>query len=531
MLHRVNRFIIIGLMLLTVGFSPAQADETAVVRAVLFYSPTCSHCHYVITEILVPLNDRYGDQLEIGGIDVTQADGQALYQTAIDHYQIPQDRRGVPTLVVGQVVLVGSGEIPEQFPAIIETGLAEGGIPWPDIPGLVQLIEGAAAGPPGPTATPLPSTPTAVALVPAAVSDRPPVYLAYFFDPTCLECARVGAELTDLETQYAHLVVQRYNVNDAAALNEAMAEKIGLPAEERLLAPAIFVGQECLMAEEISPARLQAIIENPPAPALVPPWAGLDTAQPEATERIVERFKEFGVLAVAGAGLLDGVNPCAFTTIIFFVSYLALVGRRGREILLVGVAFTVAVFLTYLAMGLGLAEVIRQMKSFALVGRVIYGLTALVCLALAGLSLWDYIKIRRGQLTEIALQLPPALKKRIHHTIRTHSRMRGYIAAAFGAGVLVSVFELACTGQVYFPTIVFVTGVADLRWTATAYLVLYNLMFIVPLLAVFLVTYFGTTQQQLTTKFQANAGAVKLGTALLFAALGGWLGYMVLTAG
>jgi hypothetical protein len=178
-------------------------------------------------------------------------------------------------------------------------------------------------------------------------------------------------------------------------------------------------------------------------------------------------------------------------------------------------------------MGLGLAEVVRQFSSFSLVGRLIYGLTALICLGLAAFSLLDYLKIRQGRLAEISLQLPKSLKQRIHQTIRTHSRMRGYVGAAFGAGVLVSLFELACTGQVYLPTIVFVTGVAELRLTALAYLVLYNLMFIAPLALVFGLTYLGTSSRQLTVFFQARAGMVKLLTAVLFGLLGVWLGTMV----
>jgi hypothetical protein len=353
-----------------------------------------------------------------------------------------------------------------------------------------------------------------------------PVYLAYFFDPSCLECARVSTDLVDLQVRYPQLVIEKFELPQQAALNEAMCEKYGLPQEYRLIAPLIFIGDECLLPTEISPERLQALIEDPATASVAPPWAGLERAETAAEARIVERFNQFGFLAVAGAGLLDGVNPCAFTTLIFFVSYLALVGRRGCDILLVGAAFTLAVFLTYLLMGLGLAEMVRQVSSFSLIGRLIYGLTALICLGLAVLSLLDYLKIRQGRLTEISLQLPKPLKQRIHQTIRTHTRMRGYVGAAFGAGILVSLFELACTGQVYLPTIVFVTGVAELRLTALAYLVLYNLMFIVPLALVFGLTFLGTSSRQLTVFFQDRVGLVKLLTAALFGLLGLWLGYL-----
>ena len=112
-----------------------------VVHAVLFYSPSCPHCHTVIVEDLLPLIDKYGEGLSIMAIDTYTEQGQELYQAAIKHFQIPNERRGVPTLIVGKTVLVGSYEIPQQFPSIIENKLAEGGVDWPDIPGLSELIE------------------------------------------------------------------------------------------------------------------------------------------------------------------------------------------------------------------------------------------------------------------------------------------------------------------------------------------------------------------------------------------------------
>jgi uncharacterized membrane protein/thiol-disulfide isomerase/thioredoxin len=115
-------------------------EETTVVQAVLFYSPSCGHCHHVITEVLPPLMERYEDQLQVIGVNTYSQEGQTLYQAAIDTFEIPVQRQGVPTLIVGESVLVGSGEIPEQFPEIIEEGLAQGGISWPDIPGLEEAI-------------------------------------------------------------------------------------------------------------------------------------------------------------------------------------------------------------------------------------------------------------------------------------------------------------------------------------------------------------------------------------------------------
>jgi uncharacterized membrane protein/thiol-disulfide isomerase/thioredoxin len=139
-----------------------QSNDEAVVTAVLFYSPTCPHCHQVISELLVPMVKEYGDQLQIAGIDTSQMGGSQLYQAAIERYQIPPERHGVPTLVVGDVVLVGGREIPERFPTLFKEGLAAGGIDWPDIPGLAEMLSAAEAEP---TTTPTPrATATAIAI-------------------------------------------------------------------------------------------------------------------------------------------------------------------------------------------------------------------------------------------------------------------------------------------------------------------------------------------------------------------------------
>lgn len=482
----------------------AQSDDQPIARAIMFYSPTCPHCIEVLENILPPLQATYGNRFEIQLLDVTDPLNYKVF--AALHERYPQLPDGVPQIYIDQYVLVGTLDAREKLPKVIDTCLAKGGCDWP------FTFESKTA------AVPLESA-----------KEAKPVYLAYCFDPTCLECDRLTYDLNYLKTQYPNLVVQRFDIHTDAALIEAMCKQHGVPSEQRLIAPAIFVGENYLVGKDLTVPRLQELIEEKREIGNLPPWEGLDAAEVEsATASISERFGNFSIPAVAAAGLLDGINPCAFTTIIFFISYLALVGRSKRDILLVGVAFTLAVFLTYLAMGLGLSAIIERIGSIATIGRIIYGATALVCLALAVLSIWDYLKIQQGKLGEIALQLPKFLKQRIHETIRTHTKMRGYIAAAFGAGVLVSVFELACTGQVYLPTIVFVTSLPEMRLSAIAYLVLYNALFVVPLVIVFGVTYFGISSQHLTAMFQANTGAVKLLTAALFGLLSIWLAYLLL---
>jgi len=154
----MTHFFIILTLLLTwinpLAAPVAHADAPspdAVVRAVLFYSPSCGHCHLVINEVLPPLFEKYGDQLDIVGIDITQPGGQALFHAVLAHFNL--ESAGVPLLVIGDTYLIGSVEIPEKFPGLIEQHLAEGGLDWPPIPALAEAL---ASAEPATTSTPAP---------------------------------------------------------------------------------------------------------------------------------------------------------------------------------------------------------------------------------------------------------------------------------------------------------------------------------------------------------------------------------------
>jgi uncharacterized membrane protein/thiol-disulfide isomerase/thioredoxin len=130
--------ILLLISLLIAPITTAGAQASSVVRAVLFYSPTCGHCQYVINETILPLMEKYGDQLQIIGLDVTQSYEQTLYLSALQKFGLEQG--GVPFLVIDNMYLVGSLDIPEKFPGLVETYHKRGGVDWPDIPGLREAI-------------------------------------------------------------------------------------------------------------------------------------------------------------------------------------------------------------------------------------------------------------------------------------------------------------------------------------------------------------------------------------------------------
>ena len=356
---------------------------------------------------------------------------------------------------------------------------------------------------------------------PEAVSTNA-VHIVYFHKQGCQKCARAVKILKRLKERYPNIAVDQHNAKTDQTLLEAMGSLYEVPEAKRLTTPAIFIGDTTLIGE-LDTQQLETVIEkylDTGAPSrLKEAERQLETAESE----IVNRFHGFGTLAVAGAGLLDGINPCAFATIVFFISYMNLVGRGRKEMLIAGGAFALAVFVTYLLVGLGTLSFMNYLNRFSGVAKCVYLIAAAVTFALAGLSLYDAVKAKQGKTKEILLQLPRALKLRIHKVIRERTRTSGVIAGALVIGFVISALELVCTGQVYLPTLTFVASIEGMRADAIAYLLLYNVMFIVPLLVVFGCVYWGTTSMQLGGVLQRHLVAVKVGIGILLFGLGAWL--------
>ena len=521
---------LLGLLLsLTVLTSRSNAD--GVVHFLYFYDHNCGVCAEVHDEVLEPLLAEYGDHILVVGRDIALADNfQMLIGLEQQHHL---SAVGIPEIFIGDDVLVGPDEVRASLRERIDHYLAQGGVPLPKAPipvpspsagvtaecdecGDIHQFERDARATRAAVSTDTPHT------------ERAAIHAAFFFQHGCDECERSELDLRYLEAKFPQLVVHHFDVQENALLNQYLCTKVGAPEDKHLTAPALFVGDTYLIGNSVRGASIQALIEPYLSAGSAEPWAGWDGQQGSVQSSIIERFQSFGLITVIGAGLLDGVNPCAFATIIFLISYLAVRKRSGRELLLTGVSFAGGVFLTYLGVGLGFLKFLASLPFLNVIGKWVYRLTLVLCLVLAWGSYSDYRKAREGRLKDMTLKLPDRMRGWIRRLIREGSSSRNFILSSFGVGLGVSLVELACTGQVYLPTIIFVLGIPEWRSQATLALLLYNVMFILPLILIFGVVYFGTTSQQLIQWMSAHAGGVKLGTAVLFLLLAGWLGYSII---
>ena len=134
--------VLAALLCLLASTRPGSADGDGGVRAVLFVSPTCPHCRMVEEQALPSFVARFGPRLQIALVSTATPSGLWAFRAACRQYGVP--RPGVPMLVVGDQVLLGSQEIPERFPDLVDGLLAAGGSSWPGIPGLEALLAEAA---------------------------------------------------------------------------------------------------------------------------------------------------------------------------------------------------------------------------------------------------------------------------------------------------------------------------------------------------------------------------------------------------
>lgn len=150
-----GRVLLVSLILFISLKTTAHAqDSGVVVHAVLFYSPTCGHCEFVISQTILPMMEEYGEQLQVVGVDVTTQEGNVLFTSALQTFNVEQ--AGVPFLVIDEKYLIGSVDIPEQFPTLVNTYLAQGGVDYPSIPGLAEALD--LSSDEAPQATPMPAS-------------------------------------------------------------------------------------------------------------------------------------------------------------------------------------------------------------------------------------------------------------------------------------------------------------------------------------------------------------------------------------
>lgn len=354
--------------------------------------------------------------------------------------------------------------------------------------------------------------------------------LHFFGESTCGQCFQLKSEilLPLLEKHRDSLEIVFHNTDDSTGLKKFYAMNKAYGIEDDRPQELFFPDTALLGFEEIEESSKKLILSylaDRSRWALTKSDSTTLTELPSMEDVLKEKKKDFSFWLITSAGLADGVNPCAIATMIFLVSFLATQKRKKQEIFVIGQSYILAVFFTYLLMGISALEALRSLKEYHLLAGLIRWSAVALASYVALFSFVDAFKYAKtGKNKDIKLQLPKSVKMRIHKVISGNMGKGGLITGAIITGFLVTLLEAVCTGQMYLPVIQGMTEIKSTRVEGWMWLIYYNLLFVLPLQIVMIAAYKGVTWDKLAKKTQKNMVLLKILLGLVMLALAVYLG-------
>jgi len=297
------------------------------------------------------------------------------------------------------------------------------------------------------------------------------VDLVMFYGRGCEYCAAMQQFLQTVEKEHPELRINSYEVyfdNENARLFSQLAaayntEISGVPTI--FLGENVFVGFSQDIASDLQANIRTCIVQGCAAPLT----------------RIFEapRIATVTLPAVLLGAAVDAINPCEFAVLIILITTVLSAGGR-RKALYSGLAFSASIFISYYLMGIGLYSAVEASG----VTRSLYLAVGILAIVLGLFNLKDFFWYGKWMLMEVPLTWRPTLKKLIQGVTS--------VPGAFLTGFVVSLFLLPCTSGPYIVILGLLAETAT-RTNAFLWLLLYNAVFITPMVAITLAVYFGMT--------------------------------------
>lgn len=213
---------------------------------------------------------------------------------------------------------------------------------------------------------------------------------------------------------------------------------------------------------------------------------------------------------VVGSAAIDSINPCAIGVLILMVSVILGGGKSTKRLVVTGLAYIFAIFVTYLVAGLGLVYffaaipiVIAEYLSLAVGSLVVLG---------GILEIKDYFWYGKG----LSLKIPTRFANKIHDYSTSKTSLMGVMFL----GAFVAAVELPCTGAPYLAIITILR--INFDFTALMMMVLYNFIFVLPLIIILFMVAGGAKLSSVAKWKEDSKGTMRLFMGLLLVSLG-WI--------
>ncbi len=324
----------------------------------------------------------------------------------------------------------------------------------------------------------------------------------------CPECSVLESLTADLVARHPELGVQRVGLEepDAGATLDKLRRLYGARGE----GPALFVGDAAVVGEELFlPRRDPLPLGTPEAEAALDKAVreAIETGASSALDRL--RLREQLTLgAVIVAAALDSVNPCDFAVLILLLGTLLVVGKRVK-VIWAGLAFAAGIFVAYYAIGFALYSLVGGIRTFR--EPFIYAVSALAIV----IGLWemkDLLWYGKWFSIEVPEKWKPSVKKLTASVVS--------IPGAFVIGLVDSLFLAPCTSGPYIVILTLLSQTTS-RLQGALWLLLYNFIFILPMIGITLLVHFGFTTTARAERWRtAKLGKLHFTTGLVMVVIG-----------
>ena len=341
--------------------------------------------------------------------------------------------------------------------------------------------------------------------------------ILFLYVPACERCDEAEAALDALPESVtlrrgdkqieSRVRVRRVDVSADPGFAQALFEAYGVPDDRRVTPIAFFADRYLAGAEAIS-GRLAQEVALGWASGGVPEVA----AAPEAPSPV-------SLAQAALTGLTAGLNTCALSMLLLFMSLVLESGRRAAPPV---IAYLLAKLACYLLIGFALLRVFQRFNPTWLHPLARWLLTGIGA-ALIALNLSDALHAKRGDLGGVRNQLPGGVRGGLIGLIRRLTRSRALVPASAALGFIVAGGEFMCAGQLYLMQLMNAAQSGAPGQGLT--LAVYCLAFLAPSAAVFGLVLAGHSHLRAAGFFARHMALIKLLTAgaMLLLIITAWL--------
>jgi len=338
------------------------------------------------------------------------------------------------------------------------------------------------------------------------------VCIVYFYSDTCPHCQNTKPFLNEMELKYGDKIsITRYDVSqpeNVALYNKFCTAKNYSGKSIPLIGinDNFFVGED-----EIRNNLEQEIIAGINSNNKICPLEGMTchTLNETATNTdplIPQVGKSLTFKAILPVilftGLADGINPCAFAVLLFIMAFLQQISGNKRKLLKITISYIVAFLIMNILVG-----VLYFYTSMQLGYPAIIRLIAVVLALIAGLiNIKDFFFYGKG----FSLEIPKKAGKHIERLA-----MKATIPAAIVLGSLVAILEAPCSIPIYLTVIEVLKSQGQVLVQVLPYILLYNLMFILPIVILAAIIYFGAEAKALEKWRESNRRYMKLALGII----------------